>query len=612
MFSGKNFTFIMTIDDRKYLKKIMESPEGEFERAQSQRLRSFSERYEEIIAIRQKLKEMKEDLEASEQSLQFQHQLFQRFAEIPKFRNRYYDRSIFKVHPTSFLGRISHYFELKRKFKHKYVMFKPISASIINYIINGAPFYPSDETCAFVQNILILQEELREIARRMYTAGWLDRIGADVLTPFEYNLISELERLTADPSIFNFLIYRRKPHIAIKKINPFLGYFLSLTRNSEHRMRLFTAVKKSLQKIVQTELTDTKSTDIIISKLEQLLSHETLIRFIIPLFECAYTQAFTVETIFSLISLDEIDETCYRADAKLLEAMEEKKRIFNDALKKSIFQLEEELNFVLDLKNSIAATYELPNERVGNFLDYLRYYYYHARNLSLPAKDHNVAITAGDLCDIFTLCYEAILSEGVSIKISNEIKTIKLFEQTLFQKEIESIRNNRRALISYDRKRYTPHILYSDDIDSEKAFFIKSLQELVDSFYFIGEKLYYVIKGNDESSLKEEKIAESSITEKNIGKTRIPFANHSICGKEGSTLYQYLIANRTVCEVLEDIKKFAYNFAHTFEHKKRDLSTSIRKESIAQKIKKLDEIIQQIRELNSGRIHRPNNIIKTQ
>lgn len=591
------------MDERKYLKKVMESPEGEFERAQSRRLRAFSTRYEEIISIRKKLKEIKDDLEASEESLSFQKEMFRSGDEIPKFRNRYYDRSVLKVRPRGYFGRLSHYFELKRQFKEKYRKSSPVSSSIINYVIHGAPFYPSETVCSFVQEILILQEELREPVRRMYTSGWLDRIGADVLTPLEFNLISELERLTADPSIFNFLIHRKKPQIAIVKINPFLGYFLSLTRSPQHRSKLYNAARKSLQKIASPDMRDAAKIDNIVFRIEKFLSEQTLIRFIIPLFECAFMKPMSAEEIQAMASLDEVDETCYRADAKLIEVMDERKRLFNEALKKNIFLLEEELNFVLDLKASIETSYELPGDRSGNFLEYLLYYYYQTKNLPAPHKDSNIAITAGDLCDIFTLSYETVLSEGVSIKIANDMKAVRLFEKSLFQREIDAIRTNRRSLISYDRKRYTPHILYSDSREGEEAFFLKSLAEIADSFYSIGEKLYRVVKGNDESSLREEKTTDTFINAQTIGKTRIPFAAHTILGRESSQMYTYTVANRKVREVLEDIKMFAFNFAHAFEHRKREFSTSARKETIAQKIKKLDDIIAQIRELDSGRIH---------
>ncbi len=591
------------MNEGKYLKKVMESPEGEFERAQSRRLRAFSTRYEEIISIRKKLKEMKDDLEASEESLSFQKEMFKSTDEIPKFRNRYYDRSVLKVRPRGFFGHVIHYFELKRQFKDKYKKNSPVSSSIFNSLIHSAPLYPSENVCSFVQEIIILQEELREPVRRMYTSGWLDKIGADVLTPLEFNLISELERLTADPSIFNFLIHRKKPQIAIQKINPFLGYFLSLMRSPRHRSKLHNATRKSLQKIVFPNMRDAASIDNIVFRIEKFLSEDTLNRFIVPLFECAFMKPLNAEEILNMVSLDEIDETCYRADTKLIEVMEEHKRLFNEALKKNIFLLEEELNFVLDLKASIEASYELPDERSGNFLEYLQYYYYQTKNLPAPHKDSNIAVTAGDLCDIFTLSYETVLSEGVSIKIGRDIQTVRLFEKFLFQREIDVIRTNRRFIISYDRKRYTPHILYAEDHEGEEAFFLKSLSEICDSFYSIGDKMYRILKGNDESSLKEEKTSDTYISERNIGKTRIPFAAHIILGKESSQMYMYTLANRKISEALEDIKIFAFNFCNSFEPRKRDFSTSARKETIAQKIKKLEDIILQIRELDSGRIH---------
>ncbi len=591
------------MDERKYLKKVMESPEGEFERAQSRRLRAFSSRYEEIISIRKKLKEMKDDLEASEESLSFQKEMFKSEEEIPKFRNRYYDHSVLKARPRGFFGRLTNYFELKRSFKEKYRKNSPVTSSIFNFLIHGAPLYPSEKICSFVQEILILQEELREPVRRMYTSGWLDKIGADVLTPLEFNLISELERLTADPSIFNFLIHRKKPQIAIQKINPFLGYFLSLTRSPQHRSKLYNAARKSLHKITSPDIRDTVSIDNIVFRIEKFISEDTLNRFIIPLFECAFMKPMTTEDVLNLVSLDEVDETCYRADTRLIEVMDERKRLFNEALKKSIFELEEELEFVLDLKASIEASYTLPGDHSGNFLEYLLFYYYHTKNLPAPQKDSNLAIIAGDLCDIFTLSYEAILSEGISIKIASDVKAVRLFEKSLFQHEIDAIRTSRRSLISYDRKRYTPHILYSDPREGEEAFFLKTLSEICDSYYSIGEKMFRIIKGNDETSLKEEKISETFINERNIGKTRIPFASHIILAKESSLVYTYTLANRKIREALEDIKIFAFNFAHSFEPRKRDFSSTARKDTIAQKIKKLDDIIAQIRDLDSGKIH---------
>ncbi len=583
------------MDEHRYLKKVIESPETRFEKDESKRLRRFSSRSEEIVRIRQKLRELRESLESSEEDLAFQKEIFSGRDEIPAFRNRYYDRPVVKAVPRGFTERLGGYFRLRQSFREKYPDGTGITSSLINYIINGAPFYPSEPVCAFVQDILFWQEELREPFRRMYAAGWLDKSGADVLTPLEFNLISEAERLVNDPSIFNFLIYHRKPHLAIGRINPFLGYYLSVTRSIRFKLKLHDAVRESLR-MAYPSPGDAGRVEAVMSALEKLLSDNVERRFIIPLFECAYQRPLDGESLRALVCLDELDENAYRADRRLMEAMEERKRRFNEILRQNIFVLEEELNFVLDLKEIVEAGYELPNDRTGDFLDHLLLYYYHNRD----AKTTNLPLTAGDLCDIFTLTYESLLSEGIKLKVGQEQRTIKLFEKSLFAGELETIRTRRRDFIESERKGYTPHLLYKDDPDGGELFFLKALIAVTDAFYSIGEKLFAVIHGHEGMTLKEERTADSLIGEKNIGRARVPYAAHVAAGSETSSVYQYTVANRRVMEVLEDTKKFAITFAHRFEYRRRDFTGAPRRESIAGKIRALDDIIRKIRGLESG------------
>jgi hypothetical protein len=590
------------MDERQYLKKVMESPSTGWEKDQAQRLRRFSTRSEEILQIRRKLKELKDDLESSEDELTFKKELFSRRDDIPRFRNRYYDKSVIKDPPAGIAGRIGHYFRFRHVFSEKYKRERSIVSSLLNYILHGAPCYPSENVCAFVQDVLIWQEELREPFRRIYSAGWLDKIGADVLTPLEFNLISEMERLVNDPSIFNFLFNYRRPHVAIRRINPFLGYYLSVTRNARFKFKLYDAVRKSLKRIVYPEPRDSEKTDAILATLEKFLSDSVETRFIIPLFECAYMRDLNGESLRGLINLDPLDEVAYRADKKLGEIMEDRKRRFNETLKRNIFALEEELNFILDLKEITEAGYTLPNDKSGDFLDYLLLYYYHNRDKTILAKTSNLPVTAGDLCDIFTLAYESVLTEGIKLKINQEMRMIKLFEKSLFGPEVETIRTYRRDFIACDRKAYTPHLLLKELPDNEEAYFLKALTNVTDAFYSIGEKLFLITRGHEDSSLKDEKTGESLIGEKTMGRTRVPYSGHTAAGIDTSSVYQYTVANRRVLEVLEDIKKFAMTFAYRFEYRMRDFTGSSRAELIADKIRKLDEIILKIQGLESGRV----------
>lgn len=593
------------MDEQQYLKKVMEAPRTQWEKDQSTRLHRFSSKSEEIIKIRKKLKELKNDLESSEDDLSFQKELFRGRDEIPEFRNRYYDRTILKSAPRGFAGRLGGYFSLRHAFREKYKNTPGVVASLVNYIIHGAPFHPPEAVCAFVQEILIWQDELREPVKRMYGAGWLDKTGAGVLTPLEFNLISELERLVNDPSIFNFLIYYRKPHLAIGKINPFLGYYFSVTRSARFKQKLRDAVRKSL-KLILPEAKDEARRDAVLAQLEKFLSESVETRFIIPLFECVYMRSLDGDSLRGLVYLDEIDETVYRADARLMEIMEGRKRRFNEILKQNIFVLEEELNLVLDLKDIIETAYELPNDKTGDFLDYLLMYYYHNRDKLITSKATNLAAAAGDLCDIFTLTYESVLTEGIKLRAQQGMKTVKLFEKSLFAAELDAIRLNRRSFIDSERKGYTPHLLYKEDLDGEELYFIKALGAATDAFYSLGEKLFTIIRGHEGMSLKEEKTSDTLIGEKTMGRSRVPFAGHVAAGSETSAIYQYTIANRRVMEVLEDAKKFSITFTHRFEYRRRDFTGSPRRESIAQRIKTLEDIIRKIGGLESGRAAEPS------
>ena len=193
------------MDEKDYLKEVIERPITIGEEIQSKRIRKFSRDINSIIELRTKLRKLKEELTSNEEELDYQINLYKRRKGTPRFERRYYDKSVLVKKPLSIFKQLFYYRSVKRIFRYKYGKEKKIIWSIWNFIINGVLFYPARPVYKFVQDMIILQDEIREPFRKMYIGGWLDINGADLLTPEEFNLISEMERLVWDETIFNFL-----------------------------------------------------------------------------------------------------------------------------------------------------------------------------------------------------------------------------------------------------------------------------------------------------------------------------------------------------------------------------------------------------------------------
>jgi len=226
------------MDERKYIKEVIARPATRGEREQAERLRKFSADSGEIVEMRAKLRGLMDDLVDDEEKLKRQQGAIGGLHILPQYQRRAYDRSILVKSPSSAFVSLFSYFGIRREFRQKYKAAGTISWSFWSFFSGGDLFWPSMQVYRFVQKLVVIMEELREPFRRMYAQGWLSRAGADVLSPLEFNLIGEMERLTADASIFNVLLEIRKPRSAVKKINPFLGYYFSLTRNGVYGDRL--------------------------------------------------------------------------------------------------------------------------------------------------------------------------------------------------------------------------------------------------------------------------------------------------------------------------------------------------------------------------------------
>ncbi|MCP4133244.1 MAG: hypothetical protein GY754_19910 [bacterium] len=588
----------MNNDDR--LKDIMENPQTKGEQEQSNSLGKFSKDYRHIVDIRKKLKKLTTDMSSDDKKLEFQKKLYKKQKDVPTQNKRKYDKSLISEKPPRGLKHLFSYFRIKSLFKNKYKKSKKISWSLRNLLNNGSVFFPSGSVYQFVQNLVMQQELLREAFRKMYTSGWLTEEGEDVLSPGEFNLIGEMERLASDETILNFLINHKRPQNAIKKISPFLGHYLSITRSKKTKTDLINAAEKSMKRIVYTDPKELKTIEKVITALNQFLSGEIENNFIIPLFESAFLSAFSDEKLRSYIALHEIEEGKYLADPNLLQLMAARKKSYLEKMTGELDRIEEEIAFISDIQNSLEINKEILPDVTGTILEYLLFHYYHKSMNILDAKKNNLTELAGVLCDIFAQSYESFLLEGATLKIDNEFRVAKIFDSAIFIKEVQAIKSKRRSIRDFENKAYPISLLQEKTPDKEKLIFLNTLTGVNDSFYSIGKKLSTALLGHTRALSDDAVDAGFSISEKGIGHSTIPSYDQAARSMHSSQIYKYTIANKKIIDIISEIKDFSLCFSYSFEFTGRDFSKSIKLEPYADKLLKLKVLQEKLSQFDTG------------
>ena len=587
-------------EEKKVLQQIMEDPSTKGEESQSEKLKKFNDDAEVIVDTRKKLENLQSDLTSDKKTIDDTVETLRKDnKEIPQFKQRHYDRSILKRKPKKSYKQILSFFKIRTLFFKKYGSENKISYRFFNFLIDKEIFHPGISVYSFVKDLIVTQQQLRPYFRKMYSGGWLNDSGEDVLGPREFNMIGEMERAVGDDSLINFLIYSKQPTIAIKKISSFLGYYLSITRDDSAKSILISATEKSLGRILFPDQSEIKKVESIMKRIKEFISIEVDEDFLIPLFESVYLEPFTNKKIRESIVLEKIPGSYYKASGNLNQLMNSKRNNLSEAIQNKAKNIEEELAFIRDLKELVNKNVIVKSKKIP-FLEYMLLNYHENDIESFNLRRKNIAAFIHDLCDFFYKTYELLFLEGINVKIDQTIKNIKIFETLVFENEINAVKTLNRNLSEYINSGYTFDLLSQTKDKNKNIVFLNILDKLNDAFYAIGEKLITIISGHEKKFTSKKHFSTKTIILKEYNESIIPYHDTKIMNINPSMNKGYSLADKSVMSALKEIMIFCLCISYRFENSHRDFSKTWRKESISDKIAKEKFLIEKLQKLQSG------------
>jgi hypothetical protein len=590
------------MDDKRYIKEAIEHPATRGEAEQSMRLKRMGVNPADIDELRNRLDVMRNELHQEVSTIEEkQNRTYAPDGE--GLRKRGYDGYLLIIKPLGIIRQLLSYGSAKRLFLEKYgaQVRKRVSWSIWYLFTEGVLFFPSIAVYSHVQDLIRRLEELRPIFRKMYSSGWLNAEGADVLTPLEFNIVAETERLVGDTSVVNYLINFKRPGTAIEKMNPFLGHYISITRDEKTRVVVRDSAEKSLLKIVYPDGADPKLIKKTLASLDAFLDGSVDREVLVPLFECAFCRAFDAKGLRDLIKLRPIDTEAYRADPTLLGLMSARKKKYLEMIKSKAMDIENRISLVLDILEATNGPEEMTPAGGRDLLEELLNQAYHYNEKVLSSKLRNIAIVVSDLCDVFFLNYASCLTEEIKIKQGGAAGSVRIFKNSLFIEELNKIEIERHLMTEFIKKTYGFDVFTKTSLSPEEAAFMNVVNSIVDCFYSIGMKLYSAIKGHRDHEKRESiETVDIAIDERRMGNARIPYAQDVILGGHGSAGQATALYGKSVMASIQEIKRFCFCFAGRFEHRYRDLSASGRGGTIASMIAGLDELYHKLEHLQKG------------
>mgnify|MGYP007042359290 CR=1 FL=1 len=590
------------MDEKRFIREAMEHPATRGEVEQSLRLKRMGVNPADIDELRNRLEVMRGELHKEVSTIE-ERQNRTYSPDATGIRKRGYDGYSLVVKPLGIIRQLLSYGTAKRLFLGKYGanVGKRISWSIWYLFTDGVLFFPSIAVYRHVQDLIQRQEELRPVFRKMYSSGWLTAEGADVLSPLEFNLIAETERLVSDTSVVNYLINFKRPRIAIEKMNPFLGHYLSISRDEKTRMLVRDSAEKSLQKIVYPDGSDQKLVRKAITSLDAFLDGSIDREILVPLFECAFCRVFDAKGLRDLMRLRPIDTEAYRADPALLGVMGARKKKHLEMIKAKAVDIENRISLVLDIMEATSRPDEVSPGGGRDLLEELLNQACHFNEKVLSSKLRNVAIVLSDLCDIFFLHYATCLTDEMKIRQGASAGSVRIFKNSLFIDELNKIEIERHLMSEFIKKAYGFDVLTRATLSPEETAFMNAVNSIVDCFYSIGMKLYAAVKGHREQEKRDSiETVDIAIDDRRLGNARIPYAQDVILGGHVSAGQATALYGKTVMASVQEIKKYCFCFAYKFEHRHRDLSASGRGGTITSMIGGLDGLYDKLERLQKG------------
>ncbi len=121
-----------------------------------------------------------------------------------------------------------------------------------------------------------------------------------------------------------------------------------------------------------------------------------------------------------------------------------------------------------------------------------------------------------------------------------------------------------------------------------------------DTFHEIGEKMAIMLTSHHAKNAGRKEYTTMMITMKDYENATIPYFSEKIVLLNPTRAKQFALANKTVIQAVEETITFCFALAYKFEYKYRDFSELWRKESMHDKINKLDKLGEKLEKLLMG------------
>jgi hypothetical protein len=165
--------------------------------------------------------------------------------------------------------------------------------------------------------------------------------------------------------------------------------------------------------------------------------------------------------------------------------------------------------------------------------------------------------------------YADILTQELDLRVShleNKMVKVILFQENLFQNEINFIKENLQFLKYISSIRYEVNIfnVHVNELSQELGYHLNNLNFVADKFYHIGIKLLEYSFGSNHAA------ASTPLSQPDLGKNRLPCEDYIIYGLVNDSKIQYShLFLKTIKSTLQEIRSFCFQYSYYLEHQYR-------------------------------------------
>ncbi len=609
-------------------KEKFSRPLSQGEKEQVDRLRQFSSNPDEILQVRKSLqdsqnRQTKEEFnpasETEEDANRIANLREQTYPPTPQRRK--YDKPMLTRKRKSFFEILFNIFSINNQFAQKYIRSKKVSFGFFNILSNNSFYFPSPEVIRLVDRELIpLVDLLQPMIKKIYLFGWCDSKGKRFFGPFDFNLISELERAMNRRYLENFLIHRLNPVKSLESLFPFLGYYLSITSKPDQIETVKQNIKTALtfmsgspEDNLQTK--DKKTINVL---LDQFFSAQITEDFITPILECYYARPILQFDPYDFFQIEPISSTEFYADSKLLFRMKLKEENYRKQLFKKENEIQQQIKFLSAIQEALIYQ-RTSNQGNIDLIDFACQYHLakikgfsFVSNLFSHHKSYLATLFFMESYRLF-LDKEIVLipkkmpeGELASNNARQEFERALLFDSEIFSSEILALQNSLTPLQKIADKNFPKDDIfekYQDDKNSEIFYYLITLNNVADQFYQIGEKIYRYLQAPQDC--KEE---SSALTFDEMGLLFSYYHHHEVkeLSESADFHFNYLFFQKKISNILYEIMSFAFQYCFHYENQHRVFaSESNRKKTLKSFLKDRSSLEEERAEILQAKAQQP-------